>query len=60
MFDYTKACQFGRNAAAIALQSGDVPRLLRELREAASDEGGYGAGYLTFVASVAIDAGLAR
>lgn len=55
MFDYTKACQFGRNAAAITLQSGDVPRLLRELREAASDESGYGAGYLTFVASVAIE-----
>lgn len=55
MSDYAKACQFGRESAATALQSANLPKVLREMREAAADQTGWGAGYLTQIACTAME-----
>lgn len=48
--NYQQECQAGRDAAALVLfeakQTGNTPRLVRKIREAAKDESGFGVGFL--------------
>ena len=48
--NYSQECQMGRDHAAQvvreAAQTGNLPKMVRQVREAAQDETGYGAGFL--------------
>lgn len=48
--NYQQECQAGRDAAAHVLleakQTGNLPRFIQKIREAAKDETGFGVGFL--------------
>ena len=50
---YADQCQYGRSHAAQvvrdAAQTGDLPKMVQAIREAAKDETGYGAGFLAAI-----------
>ena len=48
--DYTAECKLGRDHATQAMNdcraTGNVPKFVQTIRDAAKDEGGYGVGFL--------------
>lgn len=55
---YKVECQYGRDAATQALReckaTGNMPKIVREVRAAAADETGYGVGFLYALAREAV------
>lgn len=51
---YDKQCAAGRDQAAYAIQeyhqTGNAPKLVQSIRDAATDKGGFGTGFLYAVA----------